>query len=98
MGEGSWVGLDVHARSTVASVLDGCRGELRTLRVPPQGGQTVEWLRALPRPARVAYEAAPTGYGRARVRRGGDRLHGRGAVEDPACAFAMSARVRSRNQ
>ena len=29
MVEGSWVGLDVHARTTVASVLDAASGELR---------------------------------------------------------------------
>jgi len=29
MGEGSWVGLDVHARSVVAVVLDGVSGELQ---------------------------------------------------------------------
>jgi len=67
MAEGSWVGLDVHARSTVAGVLDGRSGELRVQRVPPGSGQTVEWLRALPQPVRVAYEAGPTGYGLARV-------------------------------
>jgi len=67
MAEGSWVGLDVHARSTVAGVLDGLSGELRVRRVPPGSGQTVEWLRALPRPVRVAYEAGPTGYGLARA-------------------------------
>ena len=32
MAEGSWVGLDVHTRSTVAGVFDGRSGELRTLR------------------------------------------------------------------
>jgi len=67
MAEGSWVGLDVHARSTVAGVLDGRSGELRVRRVPPESGQTVEWLRALPQPVRVAYEAGPTGYGLARA-------------------------------
>ena len=46
MAEGSWVGLDVHARSTVAGVLDGRSGELRTLRVPPKSGQTAERSRA----------------------------------------------------
>jgi hypothetical protein len=35
MSEGSWVGLDVHARSVVAGVLDAGSGELRTVRVPP---------------------------------------------------------------
>ncbi|MEK6275150.1 MAG: IS110 family transposase [Actinomycetota bacterium] len=67
MAEGSWVGLDVHARSTVAGVLDGLSGELRVQRVPPASGQTVEWLRALPQPVRVAYEAGPTGYGLSRA-------------------------------
>lgn len=67
MAEGSWVGLDVHARSTVAGVLDGRSGELRVRRVSSESGQTVEWLRALPQPVRVAYEAGPTGYGLARA-------------------------------
>jgi transposase len=67
MAEGSWVGLDVHARSTVAGVLDGRSGELRVQRVSPESGQTVEWLRALPQPVRVASEAGPTGYGLARA-------------------------------
>ena len=67
MGEGSWVGLDVHARSVLASVLDARSGELRTQRVPAASGQTVTWLSSLPRPVRVAYEAGPTGYGLARA-------------------------------
>lgn len=67
MGEGSWVGLDVHARSTVACLLDGGSGELRTLRVPPRSAETVGWLQTLPAPVRVAYEAGPTGYGLARA-------------------------------
>jgi transposase len=44
MGEGSWVGLDVHARSVVASVLDGVSGELRTVRVPARCEETVGWV------------------------------------------------------
>jgi len=67
MVEGSWVGLDVHARSVVAGVLDGVSGELRTLGVPAVSEQTVAWLRQLPAPVRVAYEAGPTGYGLARA-------------------------------
>lgn len=67
MVEGSWVGLDVHARSTLAGVLDGRSGELRTLRVSPISGETVAWLGQLPAPVRVAYEAGPTGYGLARA-------------------------------
>ena len=67
MAEGSWVGLDVHARSTVAGVLDGGSGELRSSRVPVSSDETVAWLLQLPAPVRVAYEAGPTGYGLARA-------------------------------
>jgi hypothetical protein len=63
MGEGSWVGLDVHARSVVAGVLDAGSGELRSRRAPTVVAETVAWLHQLPAPVRVAYEAGPTGYG-----------------------------------
>src|SRR6516162_2572783 len=66
MGEGSWVGLDVHARSVVAGVIDAGSGEVRSLRVSPGDG-TVAWLQTLPAPVRVVYEAGPTGYGLARA-------------------------------
>jgi transposase len=66
MSEGSWVGLDVHARSVVAGVIDAGSGEVRSLRLPPGEG-TVAWLQTLPAPVRVAYEAGPTGYGLARA-------------------------------
>ena len=67
MGEGSWVGLDVHARSVLAGVIDGASGELRVRRAPVRSEETVGWLRGLPEPVRVAYEAGPTGYGLARA-------------------------------
>jgi len=67
MVEGSWVGLDVHARKVVAGVLDSVSGELATLRVPVAREETVAWLRTLRGPVRVAYEAGPTGYGLARA-------------------------------
>jgi transposase len=67
MSEGSWVGLDVHARSVVAGVLDGVSGEVRSLRVPPGNAETVAWLETLPAPVRAVYEAGPTGYGLARA-------------------------------
>lgn len=51
---GSWVGLDVHARSVLASVLDAASGELRTQSVPVASEQTVAWLETLPRPVHVA--------------------------------------------
>lgn len=67
MGEGSWVGLDVHARSVVAGVIDQASGEVRSLRVPPGSDATVSWLQTLPAPVRVVYEAGPTGYRLARA-------------------------------
>lgn len=83
MAEGSWVGLDVHARTTLAGVLDGASGELRVQ--PARSEETVASLSSLPLPVRVAYEAGPEGLrAGARLRAGGDRLHGGGAVEDPA--------------
>lgn len=67
MSEGSWVGLDVHARSTLAGVLDGSSGVARSLRAPVASDQIVAWLETLPAPVRVAYEAGPTGYGLVRA-------------------------------
>src|SRR2546421_8160403 len=67
MSEGSWVGLDVHARSVVAGVIDQGSGEVRSLRLPPGCGETVAWLQTLPAPVRVVYEAGPTGYRLARA-------------------------------
>jgi len=72
MNEGSWVGLDVHARSVVAGVIDAGSGEVRSLRVPPGCDATAAWLKTLPAPVRVVYEAGPTGTGlRVRVAKRG---------------------------
>jgi transposase len=67
MVEGSWVGLDVHARSVIAGVLDVETGELRSWGAPTLCEETVVWLGQFPGPVRVAYEAGPTGYGLARA-------------------------------
>src|SRR5262249_52542881 len=56
MGEGSWVGLDVHARSVVAGVIDQGSGEVRSLRLPSGGEAAVAWLQTLRAPVRVVYE------------------------------------------
>jgi transposase len=65
--ERTWVGLDVHARSVVACTIDDEVGEIQTLRVSPRTEAIVEWVRALPGPVAVAYEAGPTGFGLARA-------------------------------
>lgn len=60
------VGLDVHARSIVAVAIDSVTGEVHRARVVPEPGQVEAWIRALPGPWRVTYEAGPTGFGLAR--------------------------------
>ena len=85
MGEGSWVGLDVHARSVVAGVIDAGSGEVRSLRLPPGSDVTVAWLQTLPQPVRVAYEAGPTGY----------RLARACAEAGISCVVAAPSRIRA---
>ena len=63
----SWAGLDVHARSVLAVIVDACSGELRGRRLSGGTGEVVEFCAALPGPTRVAYEAGPTGFALARA-------------------------------
>ena len=63
----SWAGLDVHARSVVAVMVDGLTGETRSRRLPGVIDEVVKFCASLPGPTRVAYEAGPTGYGLARA-------------------------------
>lgn len=67
MGEGTFVGLDVHARSVVAGLIDEASGELQTMRAPHRTPELVGWLESLEGPVRVTYEAGPTGFGLARA-------------------------------
>ena len=67
MGNGTFVGLDVHARSVIAGLIDEDTGELRLARAPHQATELAGWLAGLAAPVRVAYEAGPTGYGLARA-------------------------------
>lgn len=57
------VGLDVHATSVVAAAIDGVTGELFRERLTPSYDHVTGWLRDLPGPVAVAYEAGPTGFG-----------------------------------
>ena len=61
------VGLDVHARSVVGCGLDVQTGEVLRTRLTPAHEHVIEWLRSLPGPVRVTYEAGPTGFGLARA-------------------------------
>ena len=62
----SWAGLDVHASRVIAASVDGVSGELRFRRLVGSTAEVVAFCRGLPAPARVAYEAGPTGFGLAR--------------------------------
>src|SRR6478735_6259691 len=57
------VGLDVHARSVAAAAIDGVTGELFQAKLPPGYDRSIAWVRGLPGPVAVAYEAGPTGFG-----------------------------------
>src|SRR6266508_3305962 len=63
----TWVGMDVHARSTHAAAVIATTGELRRARFGAGSEAVVAWLRGLPAPVRGCYEAGPTGYGLARA-------------------------------
>lgn len=62
-GTMTWVGLDVHARSTHAAAIDTTTGELRRVRFGPGVDAPLAWLGELPGPVRACYEAGPTGFG-----------------------------------
>jgi transposase len=67
IGQRTSVGLDVHARSVVGCGLDSQTGEVLRARLVPAHEQVIGWLRSLPQPVRVTYEAGPTGFGLARA-------------------------------
>ena len=63
----TWAGLDVHAAATVACVVDAPSGELSVRRLPGRTSEVAAFCAQLPAPARVAYEAGPTGFELARA-------------------------------
>ncbi len=63
----TWVGLDVHAAKTLACAVDAQTGEMSVHRLSGVTEALVAFCVALPGPARVAYEAGPTGFGLARA-------------------------------
>ena len=68
-GTMTWVGLDVHARSTHAAAIDVLTGELTRARFGAGIEPGVAWVGALRTPVRVVYEAGPTGFGLYRAAR-----------------------------
>ena len=63
ISERTSVGLDVHARSVMATGLDAVTGEVFKQRLVPASEVVVDWLRGLSGPVAVTYEAGPTGFG-----------------------------------
>ena len=63
----SWAGLDVHAAKVVAATVDRRVGGAAVRRLSGATGEVVAFCAGLPGPARVAYEAGPTGFGLARA-------------------------------
>jgi transposase len=61
------VGLDVHARSVAAAALDQVTGQVWQETLRPDSQAVLAWVRKLPGPVAVAYEAGPTGFGLARA-------------------------------
>jgi transposase len=80
-----WVGLDVHAHESTIAIFDQGTGELSTARVVGRPHQLLERLMDVPVPARMVYEAGPTGYGLAR------RARARG-IEMAVCAPGRTER------
>ena len=58
-----WVGVDVHAKESVAAVLDHATGEVSTHRIAGRPEDVLDWLATVAQPFRAVYEAGPTGYG-----------------------------------
>lgn len=67
ISERTSVGLDVHARTTVAAAIDERTGELTQRRMGADPAEIVAWVAGLPGPVAVTYEAGPTGFGLARA-------------------------------
>ena len=63
ISERTSVGLDVHARSVVATGLDSATGEVFKTTLVPAPDAVISWLKALPGPVATTYEAGPTGFG-----------------------------------
>ena len=59
--ERTFVGLDVHAWSVTGHGLDAVTGEVWQRKLTPDPSDLEGWLRTLPQPVAVTYEAGPTG-------------------------------------
>lgn len=61
------VDLDVHARNVLGCAIDQRTGEIKRQRLAANNAAVVDWVKGPEPPARVVYEAGPTGFGLART-------------------------------
>lgn len=61
------VGLDVHARTTVAAAIDERTGEITRWKMGADTAEIVTWVTSLPGPVSATYAAGPTGFALARA-------------------------------
>lgn len=66
MGETTFIGLDVHARSVAAAALDPASGEIVEKTLTDGDEAVAEWVAGFGPDVQATYEAGPTGYGLAR--------------------------------
>jgi transposase len=59
----TFVGMDVHARSTHAAAINLLTGEIERMKFGAGVDSPVQWLSELPGPVYACYEAGPTGFG-----------------------------------
>jgi hypothetical protein len=92
----TWVGLDVHARSTDAAAIDRESGVLTRAR--GSGAEpVVAWLQELPQPVHACYEAGPTGYALYRAAEAaGLRVEVDSTVEDTRAQRPIGSRPTAR--
>src|SRR5215210_6454786 len=81
----TWVGLDVHARSTHGAAIDRESGELTRTRFGAGAEPVVAWLQGLPQPVYACYEAGTDRVcALPRRRSGGAARRRRRSLEDAA--------------
>jgi hypothetical protein len=93
--ERSFVGLDVHAWSVTGHGLDAVTGEIWQRKLTPDPVDVEGWLRTLPQPVAVTYEAGPTGFGLARHRPDPRRHHATATGSAPPRQAARRGQTRS---
>ena len=86
-----------HRPSVVAFGLDRSTGEVFERRLTPNHDEILEWVRSLPGPAMVVYEAGPTGFGLAPAQWSADHRPGLSQPERAPAPHPPRGQRRCRN-